>query len=82
MKLYHQIDRSSGEVLGLTTSRCNLNTFDYLLEHDDDILFLDAWRKSWPEVKPLLSELKLFRKWRNTERQFKAIHLRPTGIIQ
>jgi len=82
MKLYYQIDRSSGEVLELTSARYDLETFDYLLEHDDDWKFLDAWRKSWPGVKPLLSELKLFRKWMNVQRQFKALHLRPEGVAQ
>lgn len=82
MKLYHQIDHSSGEVLGLTTARYDLETFHYLLEHDDDWRFLDAWSKSWPGVNPLVSELKLFRKWLNVQRQFKVIHLRPEGITQ
>lgn len=82
MKLYHQIDRSTGEVLGLIAGRPNTETFDYLLKQDYDILFFDAWKKSWPEVKPLVSELKLFRKWRNVQDQFRAIHLRPEGVTQ
>ena len=79
MQLFHQIDPITTELLCLAEFR-DADAYHYLKEQEDDWIMLDAWRKSYPDVKVLLSELKLFRRWMKLERRFKQTHLRAESL--
>ncbi|MBC2692745.1 hypothetical protein [Pseudomonas kielensis] len=73
MKLYHEVDASTDQIIQLTDGVIDPQNFCYVIEQANDWMFLHSWRKSWPNTLPLLSDLKVFRRYINAGRRFKAI---------
>ncbi|NBA94381.1 hypothetical protein [Pseudomonas sp. R5(2019)] len=73
MNFYHEINPSTGEITQLTGGKLDPVNFHYLRELDDDWIFFNSWRKVWPNIKPLLSELKIFRRYINADRRFQTV---------
>jgi hypothetical protein len=73
MKLYHEVNPSTDQITQLTSGAIDPENFCYVIEQEDDWMFLHSWRKAWPSILPLLSDLKVFRRYINAERRFKAI---------
>jgi hypothetical protein len=77
MKLYYEIDPTTGEIIRLTVDNCNKLEYDYVLKKPSDRKFFESWRAVWPHVNPLISELKLFRKWNKAQLAFRTVGDRP-----
>ena len=73
MKLYHKVDPSTDQITSLTEGVFDPENFYYVVEQESDWMFLHNWRKSWPSILPLLSDLKVFRRYINAQRRFKAV---------
>lgn len=77
MKLYYQINPATQETLGLYSGQFNEHEFEYVRERESDFGFYSTWKKFWPHVNPLLSELELYRRWKKADTAFRAVGYRP-----
>ncbi|NBA95842.1 hypothetical protein [Pseudomonas sp. R5(2019)] len=73
MNLFHEINPSTGEIVRLCDGKHDPVNFHYIREQDSDWSFFHAWQKSWPTIRPLLSELKIFRRYINADRRFRTV---------